>query len=57
MLLRSPEPSYQLCTPGQNTLGERVFTDVDTMSRRMEDLAREFDCLGHFDDDDGPRAA
>ena len=57
MLLRSPEPSYQLSTPGQNTLGERVFTDVDTMSRRMEDLAREFDCLGHFDDDSGPRAA
>ncbi len=57
MLLRFSEPSYQLSTPGQNTFGERVLADVDTMSRRMEDLAREFDCLGHFDDDDGPRAA
>ena len=56
-LLRSSEPSSQLTMQGQNTLGERVFTDVDTMSRRMEDLAREFDCLGHFDDEDGPRAA
>ena len=30
---------------------------TDTMSQRMEDLAREFDCLGFFDSDDGPKAA
>ena len=31
---------------------------ASTMSQRMEDLAREFDCLGYFDsDDDGPKAA
>lgn len=57
MLLRSSEPSYELSTPGQNPLGGQVFAAVDTMSRRMEDLAREFDCLGYFDDEDGPRAA
>ena len=35
-----------------------VFGAVDAVSRRMEDLAREFDCLGYFDgNDDGPRAA
>ena len=31
---------------------------ANTMSQRMEDLAREFDCLGYFDsDDNGPKAA
>ena len=32
---------------------------IDTMSRRIADLARELNCLGHFedDDDDRPRAA
>lgn len=31
---------------------------ASTMSQRMKDLAREFDCLGYFDsDDDGPKAA
>ena len=46
-----------LGTPDQNALPGRVFTAADTLSRRMEDLAREFGCLGYFDDDDGPRAA
>ena len=65
MLLRSSEPSSQFSTPGngllgtlgRDTLGGHVFAAVDTMSRRMKDLAREFDCLGYFDDDDSPRAA
>lgn len=31
---------------------------MDNVSRRMEDLARQLNCLGHFEhDDDGPRAA
>ncbi len=35
-----------------------VFTTLDAVSRRMEDLARELGCLGYFyDDDDRPRAA
>jgi len=34
-----------------------VYDAIDTMSRRIEDLARELNCLGYFGDDDGPRAA
>ena len=36
---------------------EQVFDAIDDMSRRIDDLARELRCLGHFDDGDGPRAA
>ena len=37
---------------------EQVIEAIDNMSRRLDDLARELKCLGHFDeDDDGPRAA
>lgn len=42
---------------------ERLLEAMETMSRRMEDLARELGCLGHFaddgdsHDDDRPRAA
>lgn len=35
----------------------RALAALDTMSRRMDDLARELNCLGYFDDDDRPRAA
>ncbi len=36
----------------------QVFDAIEVMSRRIEDLARELNCLGHFDDDGrGPRAA
>lgn len=36
-----------------------VLAVFDTMSRRIDDLARELNCLGYFpsDDDDRPRAA
>ncbi len=34
-----------------------VLDALDDISRRMENLARALDCLGFFDDDDGPRAA
>jgi hypothetical protein len=35
-----------------------VLAAFETMSRRIEDLARELKCLGYFDDDgDRPRAA
>lgn len=35
------------------------ITMIETVSRRMEDLARDLNCLGFFsdDDDDRPRAA
>ena len=37
----------------------QVFEAIDQMSRRIDDLARELNCLGFFDndDDDSPRAA
>lgn len=36
----------------------RHATDaMNDVSRRIEDLARQFNCLGYFDNDDGPRAA
>jgi len=35
-----------------------LLQSLETMSRRIGDLARELHCLGHFDDDDDrPRAA
>jgi hypothetical protein len=35
-----------------------VLAAIENMSRRLEDLARELNCLGYFeDDDDLPRAA
>jgi hypothetical protein len=34
-----------------------VLAMFDRMSRRIDDLARELHCLGHFQDDDRPRAA
>lgn len=36
-----------------------MLATFDTMSRRINDLARELNCLGHFDDpnNDLPRAA
>lgn len=38
--------------------GHRAIAAVRTVSRRIDDLARELNCLGWFDgDDDRPRAA
>lgn len=38
---------------------EDAIEAVESMSRRIRDLARELNCLGYFDDDgdDRPRAA
>jgi hypothetical protein len=38
---------------------DEVFAAFEAVSRKMEDLARELDCFGFFDDgdDDRPRAA
>ena len=36
---------------------EDVLRAADEACRRMEFLARELECLGNFDDDEGPRAA
>ncbi len=38
--------------------GEDVLAALENVSRRIDDLARELNCLGWFDDnDDSPRAA
>ncbi|MBT8485083.1 MAG: hypothetical protein HKO59_03225 [Phycisphaerales bacterium] len=52
----SRDPSFDLSAlPGS---AEQVFDALADMSRRIDDLARELNCLGYFDgDDDGPRAA
>ena len=36
-----------------------LLSAINSMSRRMDDLARQLNCFGHFndDDDDSPRAA
>ena len=50
---RAVEESSRAATEIRNTLAL-----ANSMSQRMEDLAREFDCLGYFDSgDDGPKAA
>ena len=37
---------------------EQVYDALDQMSRRIDDLARDLNCLGYFyGDDDDPRAA
>ncbi len=48
--------------PPKDVLGQvpstaEVFKALEAVSRRMESLAKSLDCLGYFDDDDGPRAA
>jgi len=50
--IRTVEESARAATEARNTLAL-----TNTMSQRMIDLAREFDCLGYFDSDDGPKAA
>lgn len=59
-----PEPPETLKFPGvlnedgRLESADRLFELMDSMSRRIDDLARELNCFGHFDgDDDGPRAA
>ena len=43
------------------TVAEEALRLVESMSSKIDDLAREFGCLGYFDDDDDggdrPRAA
>lgn len=43
--------------PGLPSSADDVIDALDTMSRRIDDLARELNVFGHFDNDDGPRAA
>ena len=51
--LRAVEESARAAADVRN-----ILALTNTMSQRMKDLAREFDCLGYFDsDNDGPKAA
>lgn len=56
-----PFPRLRLTSDGRPSHdgAHEVLAALTQVSRRMEDLARELDCLGHFedDDDDRPRAA
>lgn len=60
--LRFPvEQARQAANPSRSTqpTDEEVFNAIENVSRRIEDLARELNCLGYFDDDgdDGPPRA
>jgi hypothetical protein len=53
-----PHERKALANSGLPTSAEDLLEALETMSRRIDDLARELNVLGHFDDgDDGPRAA
>jgi hypothetical protein len=53
-----PHERKALANSGLPTSAEELLEALETMSRRIDDLARELNVLGHFDDgDDGPRAA
>ena len=55
------EPTEKVEHPVFDTpsVAEEALRLVESMSLRIDDLAREFGCLGKFDDDDDdrPRAA
>jgi hypothetical protein len=52
-----PPLSGKLANPAADAANQAMAA-LDSFSRRIEDLARELDCLGYFDDDDDrPRAA
>lgn len=54
----SPHERRTLRMAGLPASADDVLDALDTMSRRIDDLARELDVLGYYDpDDDGPRAA
>jgi hypothetical protein len=36
---------------------DELLEKVEAMIGKIEDLARELNCFGYFDDDDGPKAA
>ena len=52
-----PFPLDQAQQSSCDDLGDFVLAGFEAMSRRIEDLARELNCLGYFEEDDRPRAA
>ena len=60
----APEPEvipFPQMEPASEPDSDETVSDVldalESVSRRMEDLAKALGCLGYFDDDDRPRAA
>ncbi len=54
---RPKKPSVARDVLGRVSPPHEALDALDDVSRRMENLARALDCLGFFEDDDGPRAA
>lgn len=56
---REPSNGPPLRLVGLPESADDVLSALDEMSRKIDDLAKELNCLGYFDDDDddGPRAA
>ena len=44
---------------GIGNSADNLLFEIDSMSRRMDDLAQQLNCFGHFGDenDEGPHAA
>ena len=57
--LRFPVEAVRSDDAADHRLGspDDVLQSLENVSRRIDDLARELNCLGWFDDDDRPRAA
>jgi len=56
----TPRPDLSRTLPdGPRQAAENALDAIDSISRRIDDLARELNLLGHFPDDDPdrPRAA
>lgn len=55
-----PRPDLSRTLPdGPRAVAEQALDAIDSISRRIDDLARELNLLGYFEDDDPdrPRAA
>jgi hypothetical protein len=56
--LKSTKAAGKARAPGALTDAEHLANAFADVSRRINDLARQLNCLGYFDDNDGrPRAA
>lgn len=56
--VRNAEPAHNHYQPDVELGTEDVLAALENVSRRIDDLAKELNCLGWFDnDDDRPRAA
>ena len=51
------DAGFDLPMPGFSETSIRALNAVEETSRLIDDLALQLGCLGHFDRNDGPRAA